>query len=166
MRALIGVLAYQLNSETIRRLHVQEGGDADGYDMLSVWGMDIRPGENRFHAVTRKYQHLQRLFLSGPWDVLLTVEQDMLIPPDALRRLAALISDGADIAYGLYVWRYEEQHWWSAHPKMVAYAVSRRGARALGQADPGPGPGAGLHDALAARAHPPGVSDGPRGPLL
>jgi hypothetical protein len=118
MRILVGMLAHQLNSEVVRRVHCQTWDDDDGYDVLTSWGQDIRPGESRFAAVTRKYQELQRKFLSGPWDCLLTVEQDMLIPPDALERLSRLVSDGADVAYSLYVWRYKEQHWWSAHPRL------------------------------------------------
>ena len=106
----------------MRRVYTQQWGDADGYDVLVSWGMDIRPGEDRFQAVTRKYQDLQRTFLAGPWDALLTVEQDMLIPLDALARLTGLVADGADIAYGLYIWRYPEQFWWSAHPRIITDA--------------------------------------------
>ncbi len=120
MRVLIGVLAHRLQSEVVRRVHSQVWGAHDGYDVLTCWGNDIRSDEDRFQAVTRKYQALQRMFLSGPWDALMTVEQDMLLPPDALQRLARLAHDGADVAYGLYVWRYEEQHWWNAHPKIEA----------------------------------------------
>ena len=118
MRILIGILAYQLDSETLRGVHMQDWDDPDGYDVMCSWGADMRPDEDRFQAVTRKYQALQRAFLSGPWDCLLTVEQDMRIPTDTLQRLTRLVNDGADIAYGLYVWRYREQHWWNAHPKI------------------------------------------------
>lgn len=128
MRVLVGLLAHQLNSETVRRVHTQTWDDPDGYDVLTCWGQDIRPGETRFEAVTRKYQHLQRVFLSGPWDALLTVEQDMLLPEHALTRLAKLARDGADIAYGLYVWRYEELHWWNAHPKLSLQGLDDDGA--------------------------------------
>lgn len=123
MRILIGTLAQHLHSETVRRVHSQLWGQHDGYDVLTAWGGDMRSDEDRFQAVTRKYQALQRVFLSGPWDALLTVEQDMLLPPDALQRLARLARDGADIAYGLYVWRYAEQHWWNAHPKIETDAA-------------------------------------------
>jgi len=122
MRILVGMLAHQLHSEVVRRVHSQQWGGHDGYDVLTMWGGDIRPDEDRFQAVTRKYQDLQRMFLAGHWDALLTVEQDMLIPPDALVRLAQLVEDGADIAYALYVWRYDAQHWWSAHPHIEADA--------------------------------------------
>lgn len=118
MKILVGILAHQLHSETLRRVHSQDWADPDGYDVLTLWGGDKQPDESRFAAVTRKYQKLQRTFLAGPWDCLLCVEQDMLIPLDAISRLAPLIADGADIAYALYVWRYQEQHWWSAHPKI------------------------------------------------
>jgi len=119
MKPLIGVLAHHLNSETVRRVYTQEWQDDDGFDVLTCWGADMRPGENRFHAVTRKYQALRQIFLAGPWDRLLTVENDMLIPPDALASLSRLLDDGADVAYGLYVWRYQEQHWWNAHPQIA-----------------------------------------------
>lgn len=118
MKILIGMLAHQLDSEVVKGVHTQVWDDADGFDVLTMWGADIRPNEDRFAAITRKYAQLQRTFLAGPWDALLTVEQDMLLPPDALSRLARLVKDGADIAYGLYVWRYAEQHWWNAHPRI------------------------------------------------
>lgn len=112
------MLAYQLNERTIRTVHTQDWDDPDGWNVLTMWGNDIRLGENRFNAVTRKYRELQRVFLASGADVLLTVEQDMILPSNAISRLASLIDDGADIAYGAYVWRYKEQHWWNAHPKI------------------------------------------------
>ncbi len=118
MKILVGILAHQLRYDTIGGVYTQAWNDDDGFDVLTAWGADMRPGENRFNAVTRKYQALQRVFLSGPWSMLLCVEQDMLLPPDAMTKLAELLADGADIAYGLYVWRYAEQHWWNAHPKI------------------------------------------------
>lgn len=112
-RVLIGVLAWRLHSETVRRIMAQRS--AGPLDVLIMWGDDIRPYEDRFDAVTRKYQTLRERFLAGPYDALLTVEDDMLIPEDALERL---LDVEADIAYGLYVWRYEGNHAWSAHPRV------------------------------------------------
>ena len=117
MKVLVGILAHHLQSEVVRRVHSLAWDGS--FDVLTSWGDDIRPGESRFDAVTRKYQDMQRTFLGGPWDCLLTVEQDMYIPPHTLVHLARLIRDGADVAYGLYVWRYTEQHWWSAHPRLA-----------------------------------------------
>lgn len=118
MRILIGVLAHELNSATVKTIFQQQWSDGDGFDVTFCWGQDMRPDEDRFQAVTRKYQHLRTLALAGPYDALLTVEQDMLLPPDALTRLAGVLQQGADIAYGLYVWRYDGLHWWNAHPKL------------------------------------------------
>ncbi len=118
MKVLIAIPAYQLSSEVMRRVHAQNWDDPSGFGVYVQWGADMLPWENRFQAITRKYQELQRIFLAGPWDALLTVEQDMYIPLDALQRLSQLLRDGADVAYGLYVWRYTDEHRWSAHPRL------------------------------------------------
>lgn len=120
MRVLVGILAHQLHSEVVRRVHSLDWPDpSGGYDVLTMWGQNMQDGETRFAAITRKYAQLQRTFLSGPWDALLCVEQDMLLPVNTLVNLSQLVCDGADVAYGLYVWRYETQHWWSAYPKLT-----------------------------------------------
>ncbi len=119
MRILVGILAHQLQAETVKSVFTQQWDDPDGLDTMFVWGQDIRPDETRFAAVTRKYQYLRDVFLAGPWDALLTVEQDMLLPPDALMRLRGIVEQGADIAYALYVWRYDGHHWWNAHPLLT-----------------------------------------------
>jgi len=123
VKVLIGILAHQLQSEVLRRVHTQDWDDPDGYHVLTLWGGDMQPWENRFQAITRKYQRLQRLFLAGGYDALLTVEQDVYIPPDTLTRLGRLIQDGADVAYGLYVWRYMGWHYWNAHPKLELHGA-------------------------------------------
>ncbi len=46
--------------------------------------------------------------LDSGYDALWTVEADMIVPPDALRRLAAV---DADVAYGLYVSRHGRLQW-------------------------------------------------------
>lgn len=113
MRILIGVLGYRINNEVVRRLLTQQYDHP--MDLLICAGDDAKIGESRFRAITRKYQSLREKFLSGSWDALLTVEDDMYLPPDALARL---VDCESDVAYGLYVWRYESQHWLSAHPKL------------------------------------------------
>lgn len=49
--------------------------------------------------------------LAGEYTHLLTVEDDMVIPPDALDRLLGV---GAPVAYSLYCWR-RTPHLWSAY---------------------------------------------------
>ena len=48
--------------------------------------------------------------LRGGYDALMTVEDDIIVPAHALERLA---NTGADVAYGLTVWR-NAPHKWSA----------------------------------------------------
>lgn len=61
--------------------------------------------------VTRKYADARCVFLEGEWDALLTVESDMIVPPDGLEKLAAL---DCDIAYGLYAMRHGKRLWSAA----------------------------------------------------
>lgn len=61
------------------------------------------------------YNRARALFLAGAWDAMLTLEDDMVVPPDAIGRLAQCLEDGADVAYSLYCWRYGPPHKWSAY---------------------------------------------------
>jgi hypothetical protein len=75
------------------------------------------PGVEEGHQiVTHKYQQARGDFLRGAWDVFVAIEDDMVLPEDALIRLRKLIEDGADVAYGLYVWRHGTfANKWSAY---------------------------------------------------
>lgn len=56
-----------------------------------------------FENVTLAYQKAQAFFLKFSWyDAMLTVESDIVFPQDGLKRLW---DSGADIAYGLYVYK-------------------------------------------------------------
>jgi hypothetical protein len=89
------------------------------------WGGPIeflfRANDNPFQLpydnVTYNYNYARRMFLAGGYDALLCVEADMVIPPDALRRLLAC---DADVAYGLYVFRHT-QRTWSAYARLDEY---------------------------------------------
>jgi len=62
---------------------------------------DPVPGMNIVHA----YQRLRAMFLAEPaYTHLWIVENDLIIPPDALERLLK-VCEQADIAYALYVFR-------------------------------------------------------------
>lgn len=58
--------------------------------------------------ITAKYNAARELALAGGFDALLTIEADMLVPPDALERLSQV---DADVAYGLYVSRHGRHPW-------------------------------------------------------
>lgn len=52
----------------------------------------------RYDHILHRYQLARRLTLEGGYDALLTVESDMIVPPDALLRL---VRADADVVYGL-----------------------------------------------------------------
>jgi hypothetical protein len=66
------------------------------------------PHSEPYENVTHNYERARRQALAGDYDALLTVESDMIIPPDTLIKLA---SCEADVAYGLYVWRHGRRKW-------------------------------------------------------
>lgn len=54
--------------------------------------------ENHLH----QYRRGRETFLAGRYDAMLCIESDIIPPPDALKKLAAL---DADLAYGVYMFR-------------------------------------------------------------
>lgn len=70
--------------------------------------------------VVAQYQHARTLFLAGDYDALLTVEHDMIPPPDGLKQLWSL---DVPVAYGVYLLR---------HGTKVLNALEYIGDRALG----------------------------------
>lgn len=63
---------------------------------------------DRFDRVTMKYERARWMLLEQEYDAMWCVEYDMLVPPNALTKLTQV---EADIAYGLYCWRWEPYHW-------------------------------------------------------
>jgi len=62
------------------------------------------PRRNVFHAYEKAWVECLR----GGYDALLTVESDMVVPPDALTKLLAV---DAPVAYGLYCTRRGSHDW-------------------------------------------------------
>lgn len=58
--------------------------------------------------ITDKYNRARQMVLDGGYDAMLTIEADMIVPPDALLRLSEV---DADIAFGLYVSRHGSHPW-------------------------------------------------------
>src|SRR5689334_13795001 len=58
--------------------------------------------------ITEKYNAGRARVLSGAYDAMLCIESDMIVPEDALVKLAAT---GADVAYGVYVFRRTPWAW-------------------------------------------------------
>ncbi len=69
-------------------------------------------GDNPFGAtfenVTLQHNKARQMVLAGDYDALLSIEADMIVPPDTIGRL---IDCNADISYGLYVWRHKLKRW-------------------------------------------------------
>jgi hypothetical protein len=77
--------------------------------------------------VLAKYQAIRSIFLAGPYDALLTIEDDIIVPSNAI---AALTAINADIVYGLYVWR-SAGHRWNATTEL-----NERGGVSISQSNP------------------------------
>ena len=95
---------YALSIDSIFRL------DWGEHDVMLVYEFGSDSSANRWENVTRKYQKARQMMLDGGYDALLTLEDDIIVPEDALLRLVDL---EADIAYGLTVQRHGD-HAWSA----------------------------------------------------
>lgn len=66
------------------------------------------PLEDGYENVLHNYTRARAKALEGGYDYLLTVESDMIIPPDTIGKL---LDCGADVAYGLYVFRHGRRTW-------------------------------------------------------
>jgi len=74
-------------------------------DIPFVWEVSDHnpfPGQRAANIVAQ-YQHAFAMALAGDFDALLTVEHDMVIPPDAIDKL---YSTDAPVVYGVYVLRH------------------------------------------------------------
>lgn len=71
-------------------------------------GGNVLPGSPEGNRnITNKYNHAREIALGG-YDALMTIEADMIVPPNAIERL---LNVDADIAYGLYVSRHGPHPW-------------------------------------------------------
>lgn len=85
-------------------------------DVVFARGDDSTCPRDNYAKVVAKYQRGRDILLAGDYDAMLTVEDDMIVPADAAQRLWAT---GADVAYGLYVWRRDRNHLWSAYTELT-----------------------------------------------
>lgn len=107
------------------------GLDPAGYTRADTVFLRAAPilGVDGRDAIAAQYNEARQLTLDGGYDALLTVECDMLPPPNAIRRLR---NTGADIAYGLYILRRPPWEWnaYSVMQGMAAWPLSRVEERA------------------------------------
>lgn len=72
-----------------------------------VFGRNDNPA-TKYSDITAKHNEARSMALAGGFDALLLVENDMILPPDALLKMAAV---DADVVYGLYVNRHGWRKW-------------------------------------------------------
>ena len=107
MNVLVAVPAcrpmlYRRSYESVLALRWPSGDQID--TVFLVDGDEASRWEN----LLRKLNRARDLGLAGGYDALLTVESDIIVPPDALEKLAAV---DADVVYGLFVLRFPPYHW-------------------------------------------------------
>lgn len=108
MRRLLIAVPYTRNHPRSIASVMQLDWDG-GLDIVYI-GHGDEAAAHRYDNMTTKYREAADMARRGGYDYLLTVEDDVIVPPDAALKLAAL---GADVAYGLIVARHEP-HFWSA----------------------------------------------------
>lgn len=105
--------------------------DPSGYERADTVFLRAAPveGQDPRDAIAAQYNEARRLTIEGGYDALLTVECDMLPPPNAIRRLR---NCNADVAYGLYTLRRPPWEWnaYSVIEGMAAWPLSRVEERA------------------------------------
>lgn len=147
MRILAAVAEYPtepaVHPLTVASLAALRAPASDG--KLVTWRMGgDAPGLTHYENLCAKHNLARQRVLDEGFDALLSVEADMVIPPDALERLAAV---DADVAYGLYVSR--RVYMWLLFEKITAKggesiaATPDRAAALWGQVIPSAGAGFG-----------------------
>ena len=126
MKVLVAVSAkrdmlYNRSVESILSLRWEDGHQIDTVFLTD--GDD----EGRWENLLRKLNQAREMALDGGYDALLTVESDIIVPPDALEKMASV---NTDVVYGLFVLRFPPYHW------NVATKMRPRGEIHLLSADP------------------------------
>lgn len=114
MRVLVAVpfkrgKGYRLSLDSIHRL------EWDGRQIDRLFLVDGDDDENSYINITRKSREARRMALAGGYDAMLMTETDIILPSDAVKRLAKVDSD---VAYGLFVHPHAF-HTWSATVEFI-----------------------------------------------
>lgn len=95
---LVFTPVYRLEPEMVTAAAALEW---DG-PLMWLFQRDNPTGDGR-ENILHQYNRGRETFLAGRYDAMLVIESDIIVPPDTLRRLAAL---DADVAYGVYRFRH------------------------------------------------------------
>ena len=101
MRALVYTATYGAGprQETLDSVRAQKCEGRWDYEV----GWHNPYGEGVIANVTAQMERARKMAMTGGYDALLSVEHDMLIPPDALQKLWDTFSP---VAYGVYLFRH------------------------------------------------------------
>lgn len=78
----------------------------------TVWLRDGDRGDVPYYVnVETKVRTAKALALAGDYDALWLIDDDNILPADALGRLTDILEGGADVAYGCNAWRNSPHHW-------------------------------------------------------
>ena len=102
VKILVFTPVYRLERETANWLLMLHGNTKHDTDIVLSYIEDRN--QNEFQRVCAQYQKARRMALDGGYDALLTVESDIIPPPDALNRLASDLTH-YDIMLGVYAFR-------------------------------------------------------------
>lgn len=105
MKILVFCPTYKLHNSTLA-IHPETQRSIDALDhgeheVIVVIRPD--PHENKTGNVLKQYQWARAHVLDNGFDALLTIEHDMIVPHDALTKLA---DTPAPVVYGLYMFRH------------------------------------------------------------
>ena len=98
--------SYGMHPQTRESIEAAIGNYSDPIEWVISYGDN--PYINPYENVTYQHNKARQMVLDGEYDALLSIESDMIIPPDTI---AGLIEADADIAYGLYVSRHKPYRW-------------------------------------------------------
>lgn len=135
-RVLVFCPMYQLYDATLKSIF-ELRWDGPLYRLFSNDNPYNDAANSYFRAVGHQnniqlnMQRARRTCLEQGFDALLTIEADVIAPPDALQKLAEV---DADVVYGLYVWRRFAAPMWSAYCDVTprgGHSVSVLGAQAM-----------------------------------
>lgn len=115
MRVLIGIATYPISDETPHAVYPQtltalQTLDVAGYEVAINYYDGDDPKLDPKDNLTAKHNRMRADVLDGGYDALLTLEADMIVPSDALVKLAAV---EADVVYAAYCSR--------SHPMVLTF---------------------------------------------
>lgn len=115
---------YRLEALTVQSLMALEwDGLTKERSALTILLQRDNPTGNPYLDHLHQYQRGREVFLNGPYEAMLVIENDIIPPVDTLWRLDEL---GCDVAYGVYVFRPRRKTAEKSIPRQLVVNVLER----------------------------------------